>query len=79
VPWHAAKLRLTRVFFPLGFVALVRAGLLTRPSSATDGLPLPNRRRVTWRPSFPWASWSQFTSLTRVARYALLLMGDDLQ
>jgi len=26
VPWHAAKLRLTRVFFPLGFVALVRAG-----------------------------------------------------
>src|SRR5208283_3508696 len=23
--WHAAKLRLTRVFFPIGFVALVRA------------------------------------------------------
>src|SRR5271157_3558755 len=24
--WHAAKLRLTHVFFPLGFIALVRAG-----------------------------------------------------
>jgi hypothetical protein len=23
--WYAAKLRLTRVFFPIGFVALVRA------------------------------------------------------
>ena len=31
---------------------LVRAGfLLTRPSSATDGLPVPDRRRVTWRPT----------------------------
>ena len=25
-PWHAAKLRLTRVFFPLGSVAVVRVG-----------------------------------------------------
>ena len=30
---------------------LVRAGLLTRPSYAADGLPFPGRRRVTWRPS----------------------------
>ena len=25
-------------------------GLLTRPSSATAGLPVPDRRRVTWKP-----------------------------
>ena|GEM_PF-4729096 len=25
-PWHAAKLRLTGILFPIGFVALVRAG-----------------------------------------------------
>ena len=27
------------------------SGLLPRPSSATDGLPVPERRRVTWRPT----------------------------
>jgi Transposase len=26
------------------------SGLLTRPASATDGLPVPDRPRVTWRP-----------------------------
>src|SRR5271157_2353633 len=26
-------------------------GLLTRPSSSTDGLPVPERRCVTWRPT----------------------------
>src|SRR6202042_1180999 len=30
---------------------------------------------VAPKPSFPWATCAQFTSLTRVARYALLLMG----
>ena len=27
-------------------------GLLTRTSSWTDGLPVPDRWRVTWRPTF---------------------------
>jgi len=29
--WHAAKLRLTGILFPIGFVALVRTGSPDRP------------------------------------------------
>src|SRR5208282_1144487 len=29
--WHAAKLRLTGILFPIGFVAMVRAGSPDRP------------------------------------------------
>ncbi len=32
--WHAAKFRLTRVFFPIGFVALVRAAIDARMATA---------------------------------------------
>jgi len=41
VPWHAAKLRLTRVFFPLGFVALVRAGSPDPPVLCDRRSPCP--------------------------------------
>ena len=41
--WHAAKLRLTRVFFPIGFGALVRAG--------SPDPPVPCDRRSPWSPT----------------------------
>jgi len=41
-----------------GTSRLVRAGLLTRPSYAADGLPFPGRRCVTWRPSVGRAAGS---------------------
>src|SRR5208337_2141422 len=33
-------------------------GLLTRPSSATGGLPVLGRQRVTWRPTVGRSAWS---------------------
>src|SRR5271157_1172210 len=39
--WHAAKLRLTHVFFPLGFIALVRAGSPDPPVLCDRGSPSP--------------------------------------
>jgi hypothetical protein len=41
-------------------------GLLTRPSSGTAGLPVPNRRRVTWRPSVGQTAGSGDPRRTRV-------------
>ncbi len=38
-PWHAAKLRLAHVFFPLGFIALVRAGSPDHRRSADQRFP----------------------------------------
>jgi len=49
-PGHAAKLRLTHVFFSTGFAVLFGRGLQTRPSSVTAGLPVHGCRRVTRRP-----------------------------
>ena len=41
-------------------------GLLTRPSSATAGLPFPNRRRVTWRPPVGRAAGSGDRRRTKI-------------
>ncbi len=37
--WHAAKLRLTHVSFPLGFIALVRKGFPDPAVRPTGGFP----------------------------------------
>ncbi len=39
--WHAAKLRLTGILFPIGFVALVRAGSPDRPVPSDRRSPSP--------------------------------------
>ena len=52
--WHAAKLRLTHVSFPLGFIALVRAGSPDPAVRPTGGFQVTRRRsgtrsaRVSW-------------------------------
>src|SRR5208283_1388600 len=47
--WHAAKLRLTRVFFPIGFVAVVRAGPPDPAVRLTAGLQVTRQRSGTGR------------------------------
>jgi len=48
---HAAKLGLTRVFFPIGFVALVRVGPPDPAVRLTAGLHVTRRRSGTGRPA----------------------------
>jgi hypothetical protein len=70
--WHAAKLRLTHVFFPLGFVALVRAGSPDPAVRPTGGFQVTRRRSGTRSAR---VSWTRHSAERRSPRDALTVGG----